>query len=70
DTPHTGAGVIVITENDRALAERTALALGREFFALREVAGPPTRPIDETIDSALARPGPGPVVIADGSDNP
>ncbi len=70
DSPHTGAGVLVITENDNELAQRTALALGREFFALREVGGPPTRPIQETIDAALAHSEPGPVVIADGADNP
>jgi microcystin degradation protein MlrC len=69
DSSRTGAGILVIADRDRACAQAVALALAREFFALREEIRAPRLGIDEAIDAALAFPR-GPVIVADTSDNP
>jgi microcystin degradation protein MlrC len=69
DIEEMGMSVLVVTDNDRALAESTAdelaAAIDRDKEKLREEY--PT--LDEALDLAL-QPGEGPVVIADTSDNP
>jgi microcystin degradation protein MlrC len=76
DTEHTSAGVLVVTDGPEAGARGRALAadLAGELFALREQTILRSPGIDEVLDEALrASSGPappGPVVIADVSDNP
>jgi microcystin degradation protein MlrC len=68
DVPEMGARILVITDNQRAAGDRLAKALGDEFFAMRGKTLPPYHTPDGVIDLALAQPGP--VVVADPSDNP
>jgi len=69
DSPHTGAGVIAITDGAPQRARELAESIGREFFALRETGQVSLLGIDAALDTALAH-GRGTVVIADMSDNP
>jgi microcystin degradation protein MlrC len=76
DTPHTTAAILVACKGDDppTLGRATQLAdeLATELFALRSNAAAPRLPLEAALDAALAasRPGAGPVVMADGSDNP
>ena len=67
DVPEMGSRILVITDNQRAAGDKLAKALGDEFFAMRGKTQPPYHSPDEAIDLALGQPGP--VVIADPSDN-
>jgi microcystin degradation protein MlrC len=69
DFEHVGAGVIVVTDGDAALAEATAQRLAEAFFSLREEIAAPGLSTEDALAEALAI-GSGPVVIADASDNP
>ena len=69
DSPHTGAGVVAITDGDLGRAQNLARKLGGEFFALRESGQVPLLGIDAALD-AVAAQLPGTVIIADMSDNP
>jgi len=69
DSPHTGAGVIAITDKDPQQAQALALRVGRDFFALREGGQVPLLGIDAVLDALDGQPA-GTVVIADMSDNP
>jgi microcystin degradation protein MlrC len=69
DTADMGAKMLAIANKDRALAERTASALGREVERMREKTFLSPIGIAEGLDQA-ARAGGGPVVIADVGDNP
>ncbi len=68
DTPFAGSSIIVVTDNDKALAERLSGEIAGEFFAMRnEIAAPMT-----TIAEAFAQfgnGGSGLTVIADTADN-
>ena len=68
DTPHTGASVVVTTDDDEALAETTADEIAADFLAT--IVDNPWSGLDvaDAIDEALRLPD-GPVVIADRSDN-
>ncbi|MBZ9739902.1 MULTISPECIES: M81 family metallopeptidase [unclassified Mesorhizobium] len=68
DVEDVGARMLVVTDGDTALAERTAQKFGRQLFALRHELSPNFLGIDEALDLALAELE-GPVVIADVSDN-
>jgi len=74
DTPEVGASVVVVTDNDKAKAERLAGELADRFFAMREQIVLPGVSVDAALDQAVsvseAPGGTGPVVIADVSDNP
>lgn len=67
DVPEMGSRILVITDNQRAAGDKLARELGDEFFAMRGKTQPPYHSPDEAIDLALGQPGP--VVIADPSDN-
>lgn len=67
DSPNTGAGILVIADGDAKLAHDTAKALASEFFSLREAIRAPALAVDAALEQASALPGP--VVIADTSDN-
>ncbi len=69
DVADMGTRVFVYTDRDRARAHALARRLADELVALRDQLQPPQPGIDEAIDLALAAPA-GPVVIADGADNP
>ncbi|MDB5495562.1 MAG: microcystinase [Phenylobacterium sp.] len=68
DTPHTGAAVIVVTDNDRALGDALAARIGAELFAMREDIAAPQTSLDEAFAEAAAAAD-GLVIIADTADN-
>ena len=67
DTPDTGSRVLVITDNNAALAGRLAERIGREIYAAREVLLPRFPDVEAALDEAAATPGL--VVVADTADN-
>src|SRR6185312_7641989 len=69
DTADMGAKMLAIANEDRALAQRTASALGREVEGMRDRTFLPPIGIAQALDQAL-RAGGAPVVIADVGDNP
>ncbi|HPU50569.1 MAG TPA: M81 family metallopeptidase [Burkholderiaceae bacterium] len=70
DTPEVGTRVLVVTDNDPALAARTARALGDRIWAARDQMVPPLYSIDQAIDHVLgAAPNDKPFVLADTADN-
>jgi microcystin degradation protein MlrC len=68
DVPEVGAKMVVITDNNPALAQSLATELGQELWRMREECAPPHDSIDAAIDIALAAPE-GPTVLADVADN-
>ena len=66
DVADVGARMLVVTDDDAALAQRTAERFGQELFGLREALTPKFLSIDEALDEALREPD-GTVVIADTS---
>lgn len=68
DTPVTGASMVVTTDNDPELAAETARELAARVWDRREEFRLELTPVREAIDWALANGGP--VILADGSDNP
>jgi len=69
DVPDVGAKTWVVTDSDRAKAERLAAELGRELWAMRAETPIAALSVDAAIDRALAAPR-GPVIVADMADNP
>jgi microcystin degradation protein MlrC len=69
DVPEMGSRVLVYTDGDADGAQRLARSLADELYALRGQLGSKTLGIDAALDAALAEPA-GPVVLADGADNP
>jgi microcystin degradation protein MlrC len=69
DVPDLGAKVWVVTDGDRAKAERLAAELGREIWDMREATPIRALSVDAALDRAQAASH-GPVVIADMADNP
>ena len=69
DVPEMGTKVLVYTDGDRASADALARQLANELIGLRDTLTVRYPGIDEALDEALAFDG-GPVVIADGADNP
>ena len=67
DTPDTGSRVLVITDDDPALAATWAELVGREVYALRDALLPTFPALDAALDEAQASDGL--VVIADTADN-
>jgi len=80
DTADTGAAVLVVFDaghgqaaQGRAAAGRAALLaaqLAQAFFALRALGGKTMLPVIDAVTACLAAYAGGPVVLADGSDNP
>jgi microcystin degradation protein MlrC len=68
DVATSGTQVLVITDNDKALAGKIASELGQKFFSLRNKLQPEMLSMDEALDKALSAKSK-PVVIADRSDN-
>jgi microcystin degradation protein MlrC len=69
DSPDLGAKVIVITDGDRAAADRLSRQLGMELYGFRGTARPEFLTAREALTRAAAAPQ-GPVVVADVWDNP
>jgi microcystin degradation protein MlrC len=69
DVPEMGTKVLVYTDGDKPKADALARKLADELIALREQLAVRSPGIDAALDEALAFDG-GPVVIADGADNP
>ena len=69
DVPEMGTKVLVYTDGDQAKAKALARQLADELIGLREQLAVRSPGIDAALDEALAFEG-GPVVIADGADNP
>jgi microcystin degradation protein MlrC len=69
DVADMGSKILVVTDNDRAKADRLARELGMAFYRMRAE----TQPAYATLDQALARAAthnqPRPLVLADVSDN-
>lgn len=68
DIPDVGASVVVTTDGDAALARATANELARAVWERREDFKLRLTPVSEAIAWALEHGGP--VIMADGSDNP
>lgn len=70
DAERPGAHALVITDADRAAAQRVAEQIGRRLYAVRREAALSPLVLDEGLDRALV-PGTteGPVVLADIADN-
>jgi microcystin degradation protein MlrC len=69
DVPDMGTRVLVYADGDTARAQELADKLAAELVSLRDALTPLAPGIDASIDQALAAPA-GPVVLADGADNP
>ncbi|MEJ7687927.1 MAG: M81 family metallopeptidase [Variovorax sp.] len=69
DVPEMGTKLIVYTDGDQAMADRLARELADELIAMRHRLTVNYPDIDTSLDQALAFDG-GPVVLADGADNP
>ena len=69
DTEHMGTQLLVYADADAAKARALARRLADELIGLREQLRMHYPGIDEALDEALAFAG-GPVVLADGADNP
>jgi microcystin degradation protein MlrC len=69
DVADMGTKVFVYTDGNRAQAQALAQRLADELVAMRDALQPEQPGIDDALDQALATPS-GPVVLADGADNP
>lgn len=70
DTPEVGTRVLVVSDNDEALAGRTARELGEWVWSQRDALLAPFVSLDEAIDHVLAAaPDERPFVLADTADN-
>lgn len=69
DVPDMGTKLLVYADGDAAKAQALARQLADELIGLREALAVSYPAIDAALDEALAFDG-GPVIIADGADNP
>lgn len=69
DVPDMGTKVLVYSDGDAAKGDALARKLADELIAMREALTVPYPGVDAALDEALAFDG-GPVVLADGADNP
>lgn len=69
DVPDMGTKLLVYADGDAAKAQSLARQLADELIGLREALAVSYPAIDAALDEALAFEG-GPVIIADGADNP
>ena len=68
DVPELGGRILVVTDNDKAKADRLATEIGEEFVRMRGRTAPEYLTPDDGISAALAEAGQ-PVVMADPADN-
>ena len=69
DVPEMGAQILVITDDDTSLAERTAREFGFRLFSLREQLRSARPALSVTLDEALAS-AERPFILVDADDNP
>jgi len=69
DTPDMGTKVLVYSNNNGTAGDLLAMKIADELISLREALNPEYPDIDSAIDQAIAA-SPGPIVLADGADNP
>lgn len=69
DVPEMGTKVLVYSDGDQAKADTLARQLAEELITLRSALTVHYPAIDTALDEALAFDG-GPVILADGADNP
>ena len=69
DVPDMGTKVLVYSDGDAVKGDALARKLADELIAMREALTVPYPGVDAALDEALAFDG-GPVVLADGADNP
>lgn len=68
DVPELTGRMLVVTDNDKVLADRLATQLGEEFVSMRGKTAPPYETVEGGIATAVAFNG-APVVMADPADN-
>jgi microcystin degradation protein MlrC len=68
DVPEMGGRILVVTDGDKALADRLATEIGEEFVGMRGRTAPDYLGVAAAITTALGING-SPVVIADPADN-
>ena len=68
DVPEMTGRILVVTDGDKALADRLATEIGQEFVAMRGRTAPEYLDVDTAITTALGING-SPVVMADPADN-
>src|SRR5260221_644865 len=69
DVADLGSQVVVVTDGDKARADRLARELGMEFFRLRHETQPRYVTLDQAMGRAATHNQPLPLVLADCSDN-
>lgn len=69
DVPEGAAKTLVIADGDTAKAQNLSATLAREIWDMREDSIPQVLEVDQALVLS-ANAGPGPAVLADGSDNP
>lgn len=67
DVPDNDAKMLVVADGDAALAQRTAETFGKKVWDMRDETAPRLTSVDDALDAVQA--GPGPMVLADVSDN-
>lgn len=72
DLPYVGAKVLVVTDDDQALAQRTAREFGLRAYGMRKEIGFETFSLsmEDALSRAITSTRGRPVVVADQSDNP
>jgi microcystin degradation protein MlrC len=70
DVADVGAKILAIADGDPEKAQTAARHFGEMLFGMRKDAAPRFLSIDAALDVALEIPPDGPIVIADGADNP
>jgi microcystin degradation protein MlrC len=68
DVPELSGRILVITDNDKAKADRLATGIGEEFISMRGRTAPDYLSVEDGIDAAVAFNA-APVVMADPADN-
>jgi microcystin degradation protein MlrC len=69
DVADMGSKVVVVTDGDRAKAERIAREIGMEFFHIRKEAQPGYTALDQAMARAANHNQEKPLILADVSDN-
>jgi microcystin degradation protein MlrC len=69
DVPRVGSSIVVVTDNDRELANSLSDELGGDMWSRRSEFLKTITPIEEAVDRAVSAKS-GPVILADVADNP
>ncbi len=69
DVADLGSKIVVVTDGDKAKAEKLARELGMEFFRMRHETQPSYTSLDQAMARAATHNQPRPLILADVSDN-